>query len=90
MPFNERVNFVFNSASDKWNFPTVTNADNGLYLFGGGRQQDGARHDAKISQTVALVGVKLLGRSDQSAAVNDCPELIKNARIHKFHSVEWK
>src|SRR5712664_1268005 len=78
------------AACDKGNFFAVTDLDDCLHLSGGGGQYDRTRHDAKIGQTIALVSVKFFGRGDQAAAVDDRPELIKKARIHRFHSMEWK
>src|SRR5208282_6797732 len=59
----------------------TTDADDGLHFRGGLGQQNRQRHNAKIGQPVALIGVQLAGFGNQTPA-NNGAELIEDARFH--------
>src|SRR5208282_2087534 len=59
----------------------TTDADDGLHFRGGLGQQNRQRHDAKIGQPVAFIGVQLAGFGNQTPA-NNGAELIEDTRFH--------
>jgi len=61
---------------------SVTEANDGLDLFGIQRQQNGERHDAKVCQSVALVGVQPLAARDESTLINDGTEFVEKLSVH--------
>jgi hypothetical protein len=47
-----------------------------LHLLSGSRQQNGQRHHTKIREPVALIGLELLGRPDETALTDNRPKFV--------------
>ena len=54
------------AARDEGDVVLRADADDGLYLLGAARQDDGGGHDAEGGEAVALVGLELVGRGDEA------------------------
>ena len=70
------------AAGDERNFFAMAEAENGLGLGGGVGKKHGARHGAEIGESVAFVGVELVGGSDEVAGADNLAEFGEEGGVH--------
>ncbi len=80
------------STRDKRNPVLVADANDRLHLLGAARKDNGTGHGAHVGKPIALVGLKLIGSSDQATRQGGIPcihhraQRIQNGRIQHRES----